>query len=56
MPIIACGETEFDKGTGDAGRYSAALTALRERVTARRAAEMRSIRKKLGLKLAELRP
>lgn len=48
-----CGETEFVKGTGDADRYSAALTALRARVTARRAAELRSIRKKLGLKQAE---
>lgn len=36
-----CGEIEFDKGTGDAERYSAALTALREKVTTRRAAELR---------------
>ncbi len=48
-----CGEIEFDKGTGDAERYSAALTALREKVTTHRAAELRSIRKKLGLKQAE---
>ncbi len=48
-----CGEIEFVKGTGDADRYSAALTSLRARVTTRRAAELRSIRKKLGLKQAE---
>ncbi len=48
-----CGEIEFDKQTRDAERYSAALAALREKVTARRAAEMRTIRKKLGLKQAE---
>lgn len=48
-----CGELEFDRGTGDAERFSAALTALRAKVTARRAAELRAIRKKLGLKQAE---
>ena len=48
-----CGEIEFDKDTGDAERYNAALAALREKVATRRAAELRTIRKKLGLKQAE---
>ena len=48
-----CGETGFDPATGDAGRYSAALTALRQRVTARRATELHTLRKKPGLRQAE---
>ncbi len=48
-----CGEIEFDKDTGDAERYNAALSALREKVATRRAADLRTIRKKLGLKQAE---
>lgn len=48
-----CGEIEFEQGTGEAERYNAALVALRESVTARRAAQLRAIRKKLGLKQAE---
>ena len=48
-----CGEIEFDKVAGDAERYNAALASLREKVAARRAAELRTIRKKLGLKQAD---
>lgn len=46
-----CGECEFDDGEGK--RYSAALTALRKQADAERAATLRAIRKKLGLKQAE---
>lgn len=47
----ACGECEFDDGEGK--RYSAALTALRKQADAERAAMLRAIRKKLGLKQSE---
>jgi len=46
-----CGECEFDDGEGK--RYSAALTALRERANAERAAGVLAIRKKLGLRQAD---
>jgi len=46
-----CGGCEFDDGEGK--RYSAALVALRKQADAERAATLRAIRKKLGLKQAE---
>ncbi len=48
----ACGECEFTDPDGSA-RFSAALEALRQQAGAARAASMRAIRKKLGLKQAE---
>lgn len=47
----ACGECEFDDGEGK--RYSAALAALRAQANAKRQAELRAIRKKLGLRQAD---
>lgn len=46
-----CGECEFDDGEGK--RYNDALAALRKQANAERAAMLRAIRKKLGLKQAE---
>ena len=48
-----CGEIEFGSHNGEAGRYNTALAALRAKVTAHRAEEMRTIRKKLKLKQAD---
>jgi HTH-type transcriptional regulator/antitoxin MqsA len=46
-----CGECEFDDGEGK--RYSAALSDLRKQADAERAASLRAIRKKLGLRQAD---
>ncbi|WP_068635025.1 type II toxin-antitoxin system MqsA family antitoxin [Thauera butanivorans] len=46
-----CGECEFDDGEGK--RYSAAMANARQEAAERRAAELRAIRKRLGLKQAE---
>jgi HTH-type transcriptional regulator / antitoxin MqsA len=46
-----CGECVFDSGEGK--RYSEALATLRQSADQQRAASMRAIRKKLGLKQAE---
>jgi HTH-type transcriptional regulator/antitoxin MqsA len=45
-----CGECEFDRSTGDAERFSAELDKA---ILAHQAAEIRAIRKKLGLKQSE---
>lgn len=47
----ACGECEFDDGEGK--RYSEALASLRAQANAKRQAELRAIRKKLGLRQAD---
>ena len=46
-----CADCEFDDGEGQ--RYSAALAALRNLSTQQRAAALRTMRKKLGLRQAE---
>lgn len=46
-----CGECEFDDGEGK--RFSAALSDLRKQADAERAASLRAIRKKLGLRQAD---
>jgi len=47
----SCHDCEFDDGEGK--RYSAALSVLRKQADAERAASMRAIRKKLGLRQAD---
>lgn len=49
----ACGEIEFDKSASEAARYNEALTVLRAEAAAHRAAQLRTTRKKLGLKQAD---
>jgi HTH-type transcriptional regulator/antitoxin MqsA len=48
-----CGEVEFDLGSGEGTRVSAALTAAGEKARLRRAGELRATRKKLKLSQAE---
>ncbi|EIC30567.1 MULTISPECIES: type II toxin-antitoxin system MqsA family antitoxin [Methylomicrobium] len=48
-----CGEVEFDAATDSAERHSAALAAARKSAITRRSAELRAIRKRLGLNQAE---
>ena len=46
-----CGTCEFDDGEGK--RFSATLAALRQLADAQRAASLRAIRKKIGLRQAD---